>query len=205
MTKNGASIFLLPLFLTACLYDGVETRTRPDPPNVQSVNQYFPDSVGNYWEYSVLDNGVLSYTVSVNIVGKQRLINGLDASVWVYDYPSQFLDTLYVWTVGDTIKVTHKYRAKTIQFLNYPEEIYPIPFKDGQQWKGVFVDDTYISKSIAPNEYQIPHSYGANPETTDYDTLYFKPNVGFTVRKLSSSGGSPGQTRLFELKKYYLK
>lgn len=201
MTKSILAILMFPSLLIACLYDSVETRS-PDMPNVPSVNQYFPDSVGNYWEYSVLENGVRRYIESVEIVGRQKLLNGVDASVWVYSF-LDVKDTTYTWTTGDTIKITHKYLAQTIQFLNYPEEIYPTPFKDGQQWTGIYLG-TYAAKFTSKNEYRISHNDGG-PHFESNDTLFFKPNVGFTVKKLSHRVNGPTVTRLFELKKYYLK
>ncbi len=49
----------------------------------KEMKEYFPNTVGDYWEYEVYDssafNGIPEYTVKVNITSTVKLVDGIDA------------------------------------------------------------------------------------------------------------------------------
>ena len=62
----------------------------------KAASEYFPNKVGNYWEYEVYDSsetrGTYSsyprrYNVTVSIIGSTTLADGKEATIWQYEYP----------------------------------------------------------------------------------------------------------------------
>src|SRR5580693_4288199 len=76
-------------------------------------SKYFPNDVGDTWVYDVTDSSQSTinnpsppshYSVKVSITGIKKLLDGKDAAVWQYQYPSGN-DTNYVRITGDTVKI----------------------------------------------------------------------------------------------------
>lgn len=203
------TLLLMALLITSCKKDTVK-------PNI-SASEYFPNSIGDYWEYDAHDSTagytkVDNYTVKVTVVGLTKLIDGNDAYIWKYEYPS-VIDTNYVRIVDDTIKIFDRIYSRSIRDLQFPRKIYIIPFSNEQRWDGklLLVDSCHVysaSQVQTPaqlflNCFNIYHYYLA-PNTEYKDNYWFKQNVGMIKINLSHYDLNPRTFRTWSLKKYYL-
>ena len=213
------SKMLIQILLFALLGATCHKNTVPpqDPPAaIPTASEYFPNSVGDYWEYYVYDssafNGIPEYTVKVSITNTQKLVDGKDATVWQYQYPWGN-DTNYVRTVGDTIKVYDKFRTETIRGLEFPLKIFLIPFQDGQRWNGklLYVDTSYVSSKpiiktkfyVFDSCFKIYHHY-LGPNLEFKDEYWFRANIGMIQIHYNDYSLGPIKAQLWQLKKYYL-
>ena len=180
------SIFFLLLFCFACNKEHIKPNT---PAN------YFPNAVGDTWEYDVTDSSlVLShpnfprhYSVKVLITGAKKLLDGKDAAVWQYQYPWGN-DTNYVRIVADTIKIFDRTYSLNVEDLQYPRQIFLLPFYVNQRWDGklLWVDSSKILKQENVQTlnqdflscFNIYHNY-VGPNLNYQDYYWFKPNLGF--------------------------
>lgn len=211
MKKNKVMGILLAsiLLLASCHKDIIKPNTK--------AAEYFPNSIGDYWEYTVHDSTagyteVQNYTVKVTIAGITKLEDGNHAYVWQYEYPSGN-DTNYVRIVGDTVKVYDPFRVQTIRGLEFPLEIFIVQFASEQRWDGkLLVTDTfhvYTAPSVNThagtftNCFNIYHHY-LGPNTEYIDNYWFKPNVGMVKMDFNHYVLNPRTFRTWNLKKYYL-
>ena len=200
---------LFVFFLNACSKDAIK--------NDSQFSSYFPNSVGDYWEYDVYDSSQLlqggsrNYTVKVSIVGVKKLLDNQNATIWQYQYPWGN-DTNYVRIVGDTVKVFELVYSKSLEYLSYPRQIFLLPFEDEKRWDGkLFSDSYYVSfkPSVVTqfNAYdscfQIHYQYGG-PNMYYNDDYWFKPNVGMVMIHYNEYNIGPNTIRLWQLKKYNL-
>jgi hypothetical protein len=203
-------LFLL-LFCFACNKEAIK-------PNIPA--NYFPNAVGDSWEYDVTDSGqyvpgsndtTQHYSVKVLIVGTKKLADGKIASVWQYNYPFG-IDTNYVRIDGDTIKIfDNSYNSHTVEGLNYPKLIFMQPFKVGQRWDGKHAwSDTLsvVKQEDVANSFQtfkdcykiFRHYIGPNMEMKD--DYWFKPQVGIVRIYMDDYISAPTIYRTWQLKNY---
>jgi hypothetical protein len=180
------------------------------------TSNYFPNTVGDSWEYEVYDssafNGIPEYTVKVNITSTVKLIDGINANVWQYEYPWGN-DTNYVRIIGDTVKTFSLTYSKTIEDLQFPRTIFLLPFKDENRWNGgLYGIDTFhvSSEGIIKTNFFIfdscfkiyNHYLGPNLENK-YE-YWFRPNIGMIQIHFNKYSLGPTYRVLFQLKKYSL-
>ncbi|MFC4231574.1 hypothetical protein ACFOW1_06720 [Parasediminibacterium paludis] len=181
--------------------------------NNQKASEYFPNKIGNCWQYSVYDSSLQKqYDVTVSIIGTKKLIDGIDANIWQYQYPDK-TDTNYVRLDVDTIKIYDKTRIETLQGLQFPLNTYVIPFKNGQRWDGklLAVDSSYvtaltsisISAETFMNGFNIYHYY-LGPNIEYIDNYGFISNIGIVKMYLNHYNFAPRNKQLWQLKKYIL-
>ena len=202
-------ILFFALFSSSCHKDTVKPNT--------SASEYFPNSVGDYWEYDVHDSTAgyaqtEDYTVKVSITGIKKLVDGNDAYIWQYQFPSGN-DTNYVRIVGDTVKMYDVFRVETIRGLEFPLKIYIIPFSAEQRWDGklLLIDSFHVYTAPSVNTYaetftdcfNIYHYYLA-PNIENIDNEWFKSNVGIVKKYYNEYDLNPRTFRTWNLKKYYL-
>ena len=198
-------LFILAIFFS-CSKETVK-------PNVLA-SEYFPNSVGNYWEYDVYDStSSKRYNVTVNITGTQKLADSQIAYVYKYQYPWAS-DTNYVRVDHDTVKVYDKFRTESINGLRFPLKIFLIPFQDGQRWDGklLAIDSSHVTNKSTitvpletfKNGFSIYHHY-IGPNIEYNDTYNFIPNVGMVKIYYYHYDLAPPTRVLWQLKKYYLK
>lgn len=207
MTLFSTVLFLL---LSSCTKD-------TSKPNKEAT-EYFPNKVGNYWEYEVYDStssypDVKKYTVKVSISGVKKLLDDIDAYIWQYEYPWGN-DTNYVRIVGDTIKIFDRIYSRTIRDLQFPRNIFLIPFHDGQRWDGklLAIDSSHVvfqpaisspSESFTNGFKIYRHYLGPNLEYND--SYYFIPKIGMVKIYYDHYDLGPPFKILWQLKKYYLQ
>jgi hypothetical protein len=214
-TQMTYLILLLFFFISSCQKDTVK-------PNIES-SEYFPNKVGNYWEYVVYDsieargtpysNYSRNYTVKINITGIKKLVDGINATVWEYEYPWGF-DTNYVRITQDTVKVYDKFRTETIYNLKFPLKIFLIPFQEGQRWDGklIAIDSSNVkakpsistSAKEFKNGFSIYHHY-IGPNLEYNDTYDFIPKIGMVKVYYNHYDFATPTRVLWQLKKYYLQ
>ncbi len=77
----------------------------------KAATEYFPNSIGNYWEYDVYDSSSSrdhpevprEYIVKVMITGPKTLVDGRSALVWKYKFP--WGNEIYYYRQdGDSVK-----------------------------------------------------------------------------------------------------
>lgn len=206
------ALFIISFFLSC---------NKEDLTQHKSATEYFPNTIGDYWEYNVydssyrlLDNPKLgrSYTVKVSIIGIKKLADSIDANVWQYAYPDTNIFK-YIRITGDTVKTFTPPYYVSLSALAYPYPIFLIPFIAGNTWKSnLFNSDTYTS-SLIPNiilnwqtydsVFQISDHY-LGPNLENYDTYWFKPNIGFLKIYFHDNSLGPIAIQLWQLKSYYL-
>lgn len=188
--------------------------------NIQAT-EYFPNSIGDYWEYDVFDSSQIqqqstnsrNYTVKVSIVGTKKLLDNLDATIWQYQYPWGN-DTNYIRIVGDTVKVFDIIYSSYLEDLNFPRQIFLLPFEDDKRWNGklLYVDTFHVTLKTNVitdfNNYDscfkiYRHYLGPNLEFTD--DYWFKPNIGMIKIYCNEYNLGPNNVQLWQLKRYSLK
>ena len=207
--KPMTLLIVITLLLASCHKDTAKPNT--------SATEYYPNQVGDYWEYEVHDSTtdfpkVKNYTVKVSITGITKLVDGINASIWQYEYPWG-VDTNYVRIVDDTVKVFSLTYSKSLRDLLFPRQVYIIPFANEQRWDGklLLIDSfhVYTSVSVVTNAgaftdcFNIYHYYVA-PNTEYIDNYWFKPNIGMVKTSYNHYVLNPRTFQTWSLKKYYL-
>ena len=184
------------------------------------ASEYFPCTIGDYWEYDVYDSSYLrehpniprEYAVKVSITGIQKLVDSIDAYVWQYQFPWGN-EINYVRIVGDTVKTFDTVYSKTIRDLLFPRKVYVIPFHDGQRWDGklLFIDSSHVNKlpSVITKSETFMDCFGIfyhymGPNLEYNDTYWFKPNIGMLKIYYNHYNLASRTMQLWQLKKFYL-
>jgi|GEM_PF-2146416 hypothetical protein len=204
-------IFLLASVLAACQKEVIRLN--------KEASEYFPNKVGNYWEYDVYDSSEVRnnpnlprlYTVKVTITGTQKLADGKDALVWKYEYPD-FKREVFVRIIQDSVRVYGQEALSDYRFINFGNT-YKIPFTNSQVWNGKLLwIDKYTSNAVSSiisngitftDCFLIFHHY-EGPNIENYDSFWFKPNIGFLKIYLHQYNLGPLNIECWQLKKYYL-
>jgi hypothetical protein len=207
--------FMLPILYLYILLSLSSCHKDSAKPNT-SASDYFPNAVGDYWEYEVHDStsGYPSenYMVKVTIVGVKKLVDGKDAAIWKYEYPSHN-DTNFIRITGDSVKVFDLIYSRTLRSLEFPRKIFILPFGDGQRWEGkLLAIDTFHVYAAAPvttdaglftGALNIYHYYIA-PNTEYIDNYWFQPNVGMVQISYNRYVLNPRNYQTWKLARYYL-
>jgi len=171
--------------------------------NENNQAEYFPNKVGNNWEYRVFDSiSNKSESLIVSIIGN-KIINDVNSSVWLLSYTNQ-TDTFFVHQSQDSLIFNSNRSAK---------RIYVIPFSVNQVWKESYFSSSN-SKVIRTEDVKV---YGGNFNETFviersikgnnyslYQKIYFKPNVGIIKLYTKEYNLGPVQTKTWELIKFNL-
>ena len=173
-----------------------EKYSKPDYAVTQSifpqVENHFPQKIGNKWKYKVTDEeGIVTDTATVEIVGTTTLQNGETASIWVYSYFGWLyfyddIDTLYLVTRADTLIYYQISQNNLYPFLGYI-----VPFQVGDSWGEIWnnrvtvLDYDSISINIGTfyGAYQMEHRIweGGSNGSPYY---WIVPRVGLVKMKL---------------------
>lgn len=204
-------IFFLLIFCFSCNKENI---------NSNPIANYFPNAVGDSWEYDVTDsaqyvqgsnNTVSHYSVQVLIVGTKKMADGKSVAIWKYNYPFG-IDTNYVRIVGDTIKIfDNSYNSHTIEGLKYPMLIFVEPFKVDEGWDGkhawsdtlnvVKQEDVTTSFKTFKDCFQIYRHY-IGPNMEFKDNYWFKPQIGMIRIYTNRYILAPFMYRIWQLKAY---
>lgn len=211
--KSIATTMLVQLFGSILLFTSCHRDTIRN--NVKA-SEYFPNTIGNYWEYDVYDSSVYrehhyvprNYTVKVNIISTKFLIDNRKAIVWNYQYPWGN-EIKYYRNDNDSVKVFDTSYSRAIINLSYPREIYIIPFAYDKDWSGklLWIDSFYVRKDNSPgfeNSFLIKRKY-IGPQTYYYNDYWFTPNIGFEKIHFDEIIQGIRRNEIWTLKKYSLK
>jgi len=210
MKSNFHIIQLFLAFLFGCHKEEVSINTES--------SEYFPNKVGNQWEYLVTDStgtaeGVKKYLLQVNIIGSKKLADGKEAQIWIYNYLNK-VDTNFVRIESDTVKVIDRLYNNDPKPFDFPKAMYLIPFAVNKMYKGKLycVDNYMVTKADTLkinnisyfNSFLINYHYeGPNMEYND--KIYFKPNIGVIKLDMVHYDLAPIDHKTWELKSYTLK
>ena len=204
----SALLYLLIILFASCKKDIMKS--------TKAGTEYFPNSIGNYWNYEVFDssnirthpNAPRNYNVTVNVIGTKILVDNKPAMVWKYEYPWG-IELKYYRVSADTLKTYDTIYSRTITDLLYPRELFIIPFSNGQSWSGklLWTDSFHVQQKLIPNfenVFWIHRDYVG--QQVYYQNDYgFAPKIGF-VRFYRNEINQGIQTReLWQLKYYNLK
>ena len=206
---SRSPILFLLLLCFACNKEGIKPNT---PAN------YFPNSIGDTWEYEVTDsaqyvpgsnNTINHYLVKVAIVGTKKLVDRKDASIWQYTYPFG-IDTNYVMIDDNTIEIFNN-NQNTIQDLKYPNLIFEQPFEVDKGWDGkhaysdtfTVVNQANITTSLETFKdcFEIYRHY-TGPSIELKDNYWFKPEVGMVSIYKNHYNSGPLIYSTWQLKTY---
>ena len=184
-------------------------------------SEYFPNTVGDYWEYEVYDSSQVRehpsyprrYSVKVIITGTTKLVDGKDATVWQYEYPWGSVIN-YIRIVGDTIKEFDTVYSRDIRGLDFPRKIFIQPFNVNKRWDGklLAIDSSRVinqrnviigSQSFS-DCFDIYHHY-VGPNMDFNDQYWFKPNLGMVQIFYNHYNLGFFRIELWQLKKYYIR
>lgn len=202
-------IFYLSVFVmlsASCSKDTIK-------PN-KEASEYFPNTIGDYWEYDVYDSlNNNNYTLKVEIIDSIKLSDHKYANIWKYQYPNK-AELRYIRIESDSVKVYDSLALKSISYINYPLDLFILPFYLGENWKSKnFVIDTFFvdSKSdilINANTYincffikrkNIAYNYHLDQD------IFFKENIGVVQFYQKEFDLSYIRKEKWLLKKYTLK
>lgn len=211
MKQSITMLLLFPalmLLFASCHKDTIK-------PN-KEASEYFPNNVGNFWEYEVYDSSQIrdnpnfprQYNVKVRITGITKLVDNKDAAVWNYEYPWGN-EIKYFRIVTDSIKVYDTVYSRTVTNLLYPRELFIQPFFNGQEWSGklLWTDSFYVKKdTIEPfkNVFQIRRKY-IGQQTYYHTNYWFSPHVGFVKIYRDQINMGIRTSEVWTLKSYQLK
>lgn len=162
---------------------------------------YFPNSVGYYWFYTVFDSVLnKSEPLRVSIVDN-RTINGVNSTVWLLSYTNR-ADTFFVSQSEDTIMFNSNSSVK---------RIYVVPFSLNQIWNESYFS-TSISKvisienvTVAAGSFNETYVIERNIRSFNYslyEKIYFKPQIGIVKLYTKEYNLGPVQTKTWELKSF---
>lgn len=168
-------MLMVVLFIVSCQKDDSTKR---------SASEYFPNSVGNYWRYKYVDSILnKSVWVDVSIVGNATLPGGINAKMWIFQYPTH-IDTSFVYQVGDTIKSV----SPGLSVRN----TYLLPLQLNRQWRtnqdylfdstGVVENRQYILNNQSFDNSFLLQEAGHSPNARWSSSEWFCPNVGMVSR-----------------------
>ncbi len=209
------SVAILLFGLAACHKDTMQ----PNPSN-HAASEYFPNTVGDYWEYEVYDSSDVrdhpnlprQYTVKVTITGTKKLADGKDALVWEYQYPDTTKE-VFIRTYPDSVRIYGTQSLTDPRSILFGE-IYVLPFVENKNWQGklLYIDSFYVSElqnlttsyGTYNNCFDIYRHYlGPNLEFKDH--YWFKPNAGFVKIYYHQYNLGPTLIQIWQLKHYVLK
>jgi hypothetical protein len=186
----------------------------------QKSSEYFPNKVGNSWEYQVTDSSDLRehsdippvYTVKVVITGTQKLLDGQTATVWAYEFPYG-QELRFIVTSGDTIKVYDSLKVKDHRSLLFPNQILIIPFESNASWDGKLqFSDAYqvTQQDNVKNTFSnfgkgfVVYRHYQGPNTEYNDLMTFVANIGLVNADYIHYNFAPITRYRWALKKYTL-
>ena len=207
--KNMSVQFLFCIFiLFSCKNDTLK--------NNISATEYFPNKIGNYWEYSVYDSSQIrehpsvprQYLVKIKIIGIKKLVDNKDAMLWNYEYPWGN-ETIFYRAENDSIKVYDNVRAANPAFITYPNDLFIYPLFDGQKWKSnlLWTDSFFVSKDNISNYHEVfkIHRGYIGQQTYYQNDYWFSPKIGILKKYRNEVNQGIRTNELWQLNYYNLK
>lgn len=186
-------LFIVVFSILSCKKTSVEIKQ----------NSMFPNSVGTYWKYAVVDyfNNRID-TLTIKIVDTATIDNGVIVTIWQRNSHFDGTDSIYVST-KDTSAVIyfdkHAYSFKKYEF----------PLNVGSSWRNQNISDTSkvisisdikTSAGLFPNSYKIVRDFKTLPGYhTTYEEEWFAPGAGIISRTYQEDGQVVPINRKYEL------
>jgi len=159
------AVFLLAV-LVSCTKDEVPGNTFSDTVS--------PNSVGDYWKYSIHSfTGEKKGFLEVNVIRKVSLPDGRSVATWIYSYPD-FTDTVYK-ILSDTS--LEEYRSFPITpGIPEPSMRYVFPMDPGNKWA---ISPSQYSDSVvvkADTTISVPAGLFVHSKRLDFIPTHFIGN-----------------------------
>jgi hypothetical protein len=177
----------------------------------QSYNTGFPNNLGTSWKYKIYDS-VNNQTdiVDITVIGTTKLDNGQDAAIWKVASLLFGVDTNYVTSLQDGIRIyTNKLNTA------YPSKRYIFPLSVGNSWTSQSSFDTskVVTKSaifsmagIFNEGYKIVRDFRTYPgfnHTIEEEWLV--PDIGMVSRYYYEVSTGSVQKEKWDLISYIIK
>ncbi len=210
-------IFAISLVLLSCKEANVVPIVPiiPQPTPKDSLwGDYFPNSPGTKWEYTVSTNSVPTNSIEISITKRVLLENKESVSEW--DIKSNSGDTKqYVGIIGDTVKI-----YIDINNINNPQSIlyaYILPLNKFNNWNYRNLEQTFgndiasggslIGKLTVPagtfdNVYEIERITDAQDRKA-HEWIDFVPEIGMIKKQIIDN--NTNDNIIWELKSFQIK
>ena len=130
---------LIPVLFAFAIILQSNSCNKPKTTPTPVYNTEFPNNAGTYWKYKIFDS--LNYqldTVTINIVGKTKLNDSTDVSIWAINSLLNGTDTNFVSNKSDGIRIYHFRSDLAIN----PIKKYMFPLNVGNYWVTRYTIDT---------------------------------------------------------------
>ncbi|MEO8772169.1 MAG: hypothetical protein ABI402_18865 [Ferruginibacter sp.] len=190
----------LSIFLFSCKKNSTQKA------NTSSA-AYFPNTVGDFWKYKVIDSLTNSYSfVEVNIIGTQLLPTGNTANVWTFAY-STHVDTNFVYQSGDTINFLESNSLRVLEtYFN------PLILNNAWPKTSYYLDSIKVIEQgpFAFSNLNFENAFllkeqGAGPNYYISKIEWFCPNIGMLTKVKKEFDLSPVESTYWELVEYQLQ
>lgn len=167
----------------------------------------FPNTVGNFWVYSVLyGSSVQPETVTVRIVGDTTILGNMSVKIW-QTTNGLYIDTTFVRGSSDTIDFIPKYFVD----LNEGWTRYVFPLEVGKTWRGNYAfDDTSTVveiDTVSGNAGTFPNAFLVKESAWSYNfrlwvSTWMVPKVGIVRQNIVVYNFGPLTKTSWELLRY---
>ncbi len=171
----SGSLFMILLVLIGSCQNSIQSDT-------SISSQYFPNKVGDSWTYTVADTAYNSHPalsskivtgiLRVSIIDLTKFPDGTSATIWRTVWPPEVsparppwnVDTAYVWTSGDTVKISYGvepilFPPKSMRDIAITD-IYISPLQTGKRWH------------LGPDSSRIASNYTLSVPAGTFDNVY---------------------------------
>jgi hypothetical protein len=171
-------------------------------------SEYFPNSVGNFWRYRVVDSILnTSVIVEVNIVGNKILSGGQNCKTWTYRFPDH-MDTNYVYQAGDTVKFIDSKSLSPVNRYVIPlvinnkwSERFPFSYRDSVE---VLEQRAFVLNNQTFNNSFLLKETASGPNFFLNKDEWFSPNIGMLTKVEKVFDVNPSENTYWELLNYQL-
>jgi len=191
----------------------------PGPPEKHPTIADFPNSVGSWWEYEVVDSlNSLHENLRVDIVSEIQLPNGHKAALWEYSDGRQIVLQEYVSLEDDTVKIYNYFDGIDSNEYFTIKNLIVFPIKVGNSWIASTVemnneifygDSTWVSRKlnvsvpagIFNGSYEIMTGYRG--PIGPFEAIVFYPGVGLVRKEYNYFKG--GNNIYYSLINYHIE
>lgn len=199
---------LIPILFAVTLL--INATSCKKPKTIQSYNTEFPNNEGSWWKYKVYDSVYNQLdTVTINVLGKTKLVDGTDVSIWSIKSLINGNDTNYVSNKSDGIRI-YPFNTQNAPVIKR----YLFPLNVGDKWiTGNILDTNKVTLqgSITTlagtfTGFRINRNVVIPPGLNRIiEEEWFVPNIGMVSRYYNELSGGSGAVKKWELVSYLIK
>ncbi len=210
-------IILLIVSITSCQEATLEPiqPNNPKPTEKDSLwGDYFPNSLGTFWEYNVIINGKMSYILKITIEQRILINNKISASVWLFEtnndkyknYVAIIQDSVFFYTrpneITDAKYIIKQYILPLNIFRNWEARNLDVEFGSDRMSGGAVIGKINVPAGNFDNVIEIERIVDAKDEKS-HQWLNFVPGIGLI--RFEKIDNSLNQNTIWELMNYEIK